>query len=216
MRMTSAIMNAIFDVGVLALIIIFQPEIRHFLNRIGSENRLARQGGVFLNRLLGIKGEQIDNASVNEITEACRTMAAEKCGALIVLPHRQSLQHVIETGDRVDANIHRRLICNLFFKNSPLHDGAMVITGNRIAAARCTLPISENPDLPAHFGMRHKAAAGMSEESDADVIVVSEETGGITFFHGGKWTAIQNINELRLMLNAAFAPSAADNAASKQ
>lgn len=204
MEMVSSLLSAIFDVGVLALIIIFQPEIRHFLNRIGSQNALARRGATLLNRLFGLKADQIDNASVNEITEACRVMSTEKCGALIVLPHQQGLSRIIETGDRIDAAVHRRLIRNIFFKNSPLHDGAMVIAQNRIAAARCTLPVSENPLLPPHFGMRHKAAAGMSEESDADVIVVSEQTGAITLFHGGQWTPIQNSNELRLKLNAAF------------
>lgn len=206
MQMVKTLLNAIFDVGVIALIIIFQPEIRHFLNRIGSKNRLARHGSALFNRIFGIQGEQIDDASVSEITEACRIMSQDKCGALIVLPYRQRLTHIIETGDRIDATVHRRLIRSLFFKNSPLHDGAMVISGNRIVAARCTLPISDNPALPAHFGMRHKAAAGVSEESDAYVIVVSEETGSITFFHEGGWNVIQNINELRLKLNAAFAP----------
>ena len=214
MEMVSTLLNALFDVGLLALIIIFQPEIRHFLNRIGSQNSLARRGGALLNRLFGLKTEQIDNASVGEITEACRLMSADRCGALIVLPHQQNLLRIIETGDRIDAVVHRRLIRNIFFKNSPLHDGAMVIAQNRILAARCTLPVSENPALPPHFGMRHKAAAGMSEESDADIIVVSEETGSVTLFHGGQWTEIQHINELRLKLDAAFAPKQSEPAQS--
>ena len=104
---------------------------------------------------------------------------------------------------RSDAAIHRRLIMNLFFKNSPLHDGAMVISGNRIVAARCTLPITERTDIPANYGMRHKAAIGIAEVSDAKVIVVSEETGKISFVKEGKVTHIQNINELKLLLGAA-------------
>lgn len=200
MKMMSALMNTLLDVGVLALIIIFQPEIRHFLTRLGINYRFASKGGAFINRLLGIKEERIDSGSVNEITEACRAMSAEKTGALIVLTGKMSLSYIIETGDRIDADIHRRLIRNLFFKNSPLHDGAVVIRGNRIAAARCTLPITERTDIPAHFGMRHKAAIGISEESDASVIVVSEETGGIVFVQGGAVTEIGNINELKLKL----------------
>lgn len=200
MKMMSALMNTLLDVGVLALIIIFQPEIRHFLTRLGINYRFASKGGAFINRLLGIKEERIDSGSVNEITEACRAMSAEKTGALIVLTGKMSLSYIIETGDRIDADIHRRLIRNLFFKNSPLHDGAVVIRGNRIAAARCTLPITERTDIPAHFGMRHKAAIGISEESDASVIVVSEETGRIVFVQGGTVTEIGNINELKLKL----------------
>lgn len=200
MKMMSALMNTLLDVGVLALIIIFQPEIRHFLTRLGINYRFASKGGAFINRLLGIKEERIDSGSVNEITEACRAMSAEKTGALIVLTGKMSLSYIIETGDRIDADIHRRLIRNLFFKNSPLHDGAVVIRGNRIAAARCTLPITERTDIPAHFGMRHKAAIGISEESDASVIVVSEETGRIVFVQGGAVTEIGNINELKLKL----------------
>ena len=107
----------------------------------------------------------------------------------------------METGDKIDAAIHRRLLMNLFFKNSPLHDGAVIISGNRIAAARCTLPITEKTDIPPSFGMRHKAAIGISEESDAEVVVVSEETGGISFVKGGNVTKINNINELKLLLS---------------
>jgi DNA integrity scanning protein DisA with diadenylate cyclase activity len=128
-------------------------------------------------------------------------MSEDKTGALIVLEHKTPLDDIINTGDRIDASIHRRLITNLFFKNSPLHDGAMVISGNRIVAARCTLPITERTDIPANYGMRHKAAIGISEVSDADVIVVSEETGNISFIRGGEVTPIQNINELKLLLN---------------
>ena len=144
------------------------------------------------------------NEEVNEITEACRRMSEEKTGALIVITHKNPLEEVIGTGDRIDAGIHRRLITNLFFKNSPLHDGALVISGDRIVAARCTLPITERTNIPAHYGMRHKAAIGITEESDADAIVVSEETGKISFVKNGAVTAINNINELKLLLNASF------------
>ena len=204
MKMMSVIMNTLLDVGVLAIIVIFQPEIRHLLNRIGSRSGFTRRSGEIFNRILGIKDEPMGNAAVQEITEACRRMSSEKTGALIVIPHKTNLDHIIETGDRIDADINRRLIMNLFFKNSPLHDGAMIIGGNRIIAARCTLPITDRTDIPAHFGMRHKAAIGISEESDADVIVVSEETGDISFVNTGTVTPIQNINELKLKLGAAL------------
>ena len=204
MKMMSTILNALLDVGVLAIIVIFQPEIRHFLNRIGTQTGIARKAGDIFNKFLGIKEEQMGNAAVQEITEACRSMAADKTGALIVIPHKASLDSIIETGDRIDANINRRLIMNLFFKNSPLHDGAMIISGNRIVAARCTLPITARTNIPPSFGMRHKAAIGISEETDADVIVVSEETGHIVFVNGGDVTLINNINELKLKLGSAL------------
>jgi DNA integrity scanning protein DisA with diadenylate cyclase activity len=131
-------------------------------------------------------------------------MSEDKTGALIVIAHNTPLDEVISSGDRIDAKVHRRLLMNLFFKNSPLHDGAVVISGGRIVAARCTLPITEKKNIPARFGMRHKAAIGITEETDADVIVVSEETGNISFVKGGEVTPIQNINELKLLLNTSL------------
>ena len=188
--------------GVIALIVIFQPEIRHFLMRLGSGTSLGRKGRALMNRLLGREEHQADSSDVNEITEACRTMSEQKTGALIVLTRSNALESVAETGDRIDSCINRRLIMNIFFKNSPLHDGAMIISADRIVAARCTLPITGRSDIPAHYGMRHKAAIGISEETDADVVVVSEETGGISFVRGGNIKSINNINELKLLLGA--------------
>ena len=206
MRLMTAIMDMILDVGVLALIVIFQPEIRKFLIRLGNRYMNNAKGRELIDKILGKKNGTNMSASeeVNEITEACRRMSEEKTGALIVITHKNPLEEVIGTGDRIDAGIHRRLITNLFFKNSPLHDGALVISGDRIVAARCTLPITERTNIPAHYGMRHKAAIGITEESDADAIVVSEETGKISFVKNGAVTAINNINELKLLLNASF------------
>lgn len=205
MRLMNALMETVLDVGVLALIVIFQPEIRKFLISLGNRYMNNAQGRVLINRILGKAGGGIGSGeAVNEITEACRRMSEDKTGALIVIAQRTPLDDVIGTGDRIDAAIHRRLITNLFFKNSPLHDGAMVISGNRITAARCTLPITERTGIPAYYGMRHKAAIGITEVSDADVIVVSEETGRISFVKGGKVTPIQNINELKLLLNSSM------------
>ena len=206
MRLMTAIMDMVLDVGVLALIVIFQPEIRKFLIRLGNRYMSSAKGQQLLNRLLGRGGKTGTSSSeeVNDLTEACRRMSEDKTGALIVIAHRTPLDDIISTGDTIDANIHRRLIMNLFFKNSPLHDGAMVISGDRIAAARCTLPITERTDIPASYGMRHKAAIGITEVSDADVIAVSEETGNISFIKGGEVTQINNINELKLLLNTSL------------
>ena len=205
MRLMSAIMDMILDVGVLAIIVIFQPEIRKFLIRLGNRYMNNAKGRAIIDTLTGKEKKQVTvSEEVNDLTEACRRMSEDKTGALIVKAHKNTLDDIISTGDRIDAGIHRRLIMNLFFKNSPLHDGAVVISGDRIVAARCTLPITERTNLPAKYGMRHKAAIGITEESDADVVVVSEETGRISFVKGGNVTPINNINELKLLLGASF------------
>lgn len=204
MKLMRALLGAFIDVGVLALIVIFQPEIRHFLYRIGSETKISSKGRVILGRLFGNKGSNINSEVVNEVVEACRRMSDQKTGALIVFPNGDTLDYVLETGDIIDASVSRRLIMNIFFKNSPLHDGAMIINNNRIVAARCTLPITSRTDLPASYGMRHKSAIGITEDTDAEVIVVSEETGGVSFVKQGEVTPIGNMNELKLLLGAAI------------
>lgn len=202
MRLMTALMETVLDVGVLALIVIFQPEIRKFLISLGNRYMENARGKDLINKILGRRSAGVTGSeAVNNLTEACRRMSEDKTGALIVIAHKTPLDDIISTGDKIDAAIHRRLIMNLFFKNSPLHDGALVISGDRIVAARCTLPITERTDIPANFGMRHKAAIGISESSDAEVIVVSEETGRISFVKAGKVTPIQNINELKLLLS---------------
>ena len=205
MRLMTAIMDMILDVGVLALIVIFQPEIRKFLIGLGNRYMHSKRGRAIMNRILGRKGGNIvDSEAVNDLTEACRRMSEDKTGALIVIAHDVPLDDITSTGDKINANIHRRLIMNLFFKNSPLHDGALIISGGNIVAARCTLPITEKTKIPANYGMRHKAAIGITEYTDADAIVVSEETGRISFVKGGLVTPIQNINELKLLLNTSL------------
>ena len=206
MRLMTAIMDMVLDVGVLAIIVIFQPEIRKFLMRLGNRYMNSKGGRKFINRLLGRTnaGGMSVSEEVNDLSEACRRMSEDKTGALIVIAHNSPLDDIINTGDKIDASIHRRLILNLFFKNSPLHDGALVISGGRIAAARCTLPITSRTNIPANYGMRHKAAIGITEDTDADAVVVSEETGRISFVKGGVVTPINNINELKLLLNTSL------------
>ncbi len=206
MRLMTNIMETVLDVGLIAVIVIFQPEIRKFLMQLGTRYMNTAQGNKLISRFLKKgKNKNISGSdAVNNITEACRRMSEDKTGALIVIAHKASLEEIISTGDRIDASIHRRLIMNLFFKNSPLHDGALIIANGRIAAARCTLPITERTDIPANYGMRHKAAIGITEETDADAIVVSEETGRISFVKGGNVTSIKNINELKLLINTSM------------
>jgi len=204
MKMMNSLMSALFDVGILSIIILFQPEIRRFMISLGNRYRNAYRESSLLQKIIGNTSRSVSSENIGEIVDACMTMSAGKVGALIVLPHFNNLSDIINTGDRIDAQISSRLLQNLFFKNSPLHDGAIIISGNRIVAARCTLPITEKTDIPASFGMRHKAAVGISETSDADVIVVSEETGGITCFKDGEATRINNANDLRLLLTKAM------------
>ena len=147
-----------------------------------------------------VKEEKMGSRSVEELGEAVRAMSAEKTGALIVLQHKTSMEEYIATGDKFEAEINRRLIMNIFFKNSPLHDGAMIIVGNHIAAARCQLPMTNRTDIPAHYGMRHRAAIGLTEDTDADVLVVSEETGNVSFVRGGEITTVQDMKQLRTLL----------------
>lgn len=195
MKLLSALMDAVINVGAVALIVIFQPEIRQFLGRMGRGT-----GVKWWNRLIGRKEQDLSSTATKEIIQACNDMAESRTGALIVILHKNSLQDVIDSGDRIDADIRSRLIENIFFKNSPLHDGALIIGGNRILAARCTLPITERKDLPAKYGMRHKSAVGISERSDADVIVVSEQRGTISFVRDGQIYPVSGRNELKLKL----------------
>ena len=204
MRMMTVLLNALLDVGVLAIIIIFQPEIRHLMNRFAMKTGISRRTGELFNRIMGVREERLGSESVVELAEAVRAMSAEKTGALIVIQHKSSLEEYIATGDRFNAQINRRLIMNIFFKNSPLHDGAMILVGNRIVAARCQLPMTNRTDIPAHFGMRHRAAIGLSEDTDADIIVVSEESGAIRFVHDGEIREVESMQELRGLLGLAM------------
>ena len=201
MKMITTMMETVLDVGLLALVGLFQPEIRRFLITLGNRYK----GNRFIAGLLSRgSGKKLSSETVNEVSEAIRSMSESRTGALIVIPNEIPLYDIMATGDKVDARVSRRLIMNIFFKNSPLHDGAMIIEGGRIAAARCTLPITEKMDLPASYGMRHKAAIGVSEQTDADVLVVSEETGAVSYVRSGVVKPIANINELKLILDESF------------
>ena len=201
MKMMSSLLGAVLDMGAVAIVIIFQPEIRKALGRIGRSAGSTLEKRNFFEKLFQRRMDRsIGSNAADEIAQACSEMSAQMTGALIVIRRDNSLEDIIATGDTIDAEVVRRLIMNIFFKNSPLHDGAMVIGGDRIIAARCTLPISERTDLPAHYGMRHKAAVGLTEQSDAEVVVVSEQTGAISYVRGGVITQVSSINALKLLL----------------
>jgi uncharacterized protein (TIGR00159 family) len=201
MKLLGSILGQFIGVGVLALIIVFQPEVRRFLILLGSKNifknsRIAKR--------LFIKGFQFDNeikTDLKPIIKACSSMSKTKTGAIIVIERKTDLDFYAETGDMLNADLSKRAIESIFFKNSPLHDGAMIIEGNKIKAARCVLPVTDNTDLPAQYGMRHRAALGITEQSDAIAIVVSEETGAISIAVEGKLYACHDIEELEQRLH---------------
>lgn len=179
MELLSSILGQIIGVGVLALIIVFQQEIRKFLLFIGNRY-INRWRFSFENFFFPKKREKQILVKVDAIVKACRNMSETRTGALIVIARKSELQLYAESGDIIDADTSTRMIENIFFKNSPLHDGAVIIVNDRILAARCVLPITENINLPPHYGMRHKSAIGITEVTDAIAIVVSEETGKIS------------------------------------
>jgi len=203
MKLLSFILGQVLGVGVVALLVIFQPEIRRFLLRISSSTSAA-QKGLFSKLFRRARSAGMQPQDLEELTAACRKMSETKTGALIAIRHGSALGEIIDTGDEIDARISRRLIENIFFKNSPLHDGAMVLSETRIIAARCTLPITQRQDIPAHYGMRHRAAIGLSEATDASVIVVSEETGNISFVQEGQIKTMGSITELRLAIEDSY------------
>lgn len=180
MELLTSILGQIIGVGVIALIIVFQQEIRRFLLFIGtryfSKNRFSIENWLFPKQK-----SLVAPVNIEAIVRACRNMSETKTGALIVIARKSELQYYAETGDIINAETSSRLIENVFFKNSPLHDGAMIIVNDKIRAVRCILPVTENLNIPAHYGMRHRAALGMSEHTDALIATVSEETGKISF-----------------------------------
>jgi uncharacterized protein (TIGR00159 family) len=184
MELLREILGAFFSVGLIALFIIFQPEIRQFLLTLGKSDFIQRRRKRFLFWRITEVAPYI--ADIDKIVHACQKMSNIKQGALIVLARLHELRAIKETGQGLNAEISVELLENIFFPNSPLHDGAVVIGENKIQAARCILPISKSTELPPNTGLRHKAAVGVTEQSDAIAIVVSEQTGKISYAYEGK------------------------------
>ena len=199
MRLLGAILDKLANVGALAILVLFQDEIRKFLNNLGSHNRIRTLVKLFSSN--DQKKDIVDREKVMAIVMACQSMARGKIGALIVIERNANLNDIVETGDTIDANINQRLIENIFFKNSPLHDGAMIISHHRIKAAGCILPVSHDLDIPRELGLRHRAAMGMSQQSDALCIVVSEETGRISAAINGRFRLRLSAENLESLLN---------------
>ncbi|MDE6876614.1 MAG: diadenylate cyclase CdaA, partial [Alistipes sp.] len=194
MELLSTILGQLISVGVIALIIVFQPELRHFLQMIGIRQKHFN----FITRIFS-PVEARPRTDVAPIVAACRDMAATKTGALIVIGLQSDLTLIAEGGIAVDAKVSPDLLQNIFFKNAPLHDGAVLIHNDRVIAAKCILPVTQS-DVPKSYGTRHRAALGMSEISDAVIVVVSEETGGISVAQGGQLRRDVDPSRLQQML----------------
>lgn len=202
MELLSAILGQFMGVGVLALIILFSPEIRKFLLLIGKSTTLNRE--TFFKNFPWKKNGNQDNFDINPIIDAAKTLGGSYTGALIVFSRESELKFYVDSGDRIDGAISKRLLLSIFNKNSPLHDGAVIIYNGRISAARCILPVSDLENLPAQFGLRHRAAIGMSETTDTLVLVVSEESGEMSIVRTGKIHHNMSIQEIRKMINDYF------------
>ena len=183
MELLSEILGQFISVGFIALIVVFQPEIRQFLLLLGNTRIIKSTRKRFLFWKFQI--EDPVHFHIDTIVKACQKMADTKTGALIVITGLNELKPYVETGQLIEARISEFLLETIFFKNSPLHDGAVIIAGGTIRAARCILPVSSNADIPAHYGLRHRAAVGITEKSDCFAIIVSEERGKISYCHEG-------------------------------
>jgi len=193
MEMLSGLLGALISLGAIALLIVFQPEVRKFLLMLGSTNFTNKRN--FLKQLSFLKTEIHTNMDVESIVLACADMSDTKTGALIVLERNHNLDFVKSTGDKMAIEINAPILKSIFYKNSPLHDGAIIIKENFIVATRIILPLS-NKNLPARFGLRHRAAIGITEKTDALCLVVSEETGQISYIKDGEFMLYNNNNEL--------------------
>lgn len=204
MELLGTVLGQFISLGFIALIIVFQQEVRRFLIVLGTNNILTKNS--FTKQILPWNWQFQKNPplEISAIVKACRQMSKDRTGAIIVLAKSSQLKYFSNTGDLMDADITQRLIESIFFKNSPLHDGAIIISNNKIKAARCVLPVTENVELPAHLGMRHRAGIGITEQSDALAVVVSEETGEISYSREGQIRINVSPDELEKILRDEF------------
>lgn len=202
MWLLTEILGQFISVGVIALIVVFQPEIRQFLLMIGKTKviKSTHRRGL----LWRLKIANPVNHHTDDIVKACQKMAETRTGALIVIAGQNELPTFVETGQKVDAKISEVLLETIFFKNSPLHDGAVIIHGDTITAARCILPVSNKSNLPQGYGLRHRSAVGITERSDALAVIVSEERGQISFSLDGKLTRNVSPSELSKVMEKLF------------
>jgi diadenylate cyclase len=193
MELLATILGQFMGVGVLAMIILFQPEIRKFLLVIGRGTEFRENIFKTISNWRNSYHEEFD---VQQVIEAVKTLKATRTGALIVFTRDVELKFYVETGDVLEAQVSKRLLLSIFNKNSPLHDGAVIIHKGKIKAARCVLPVSENDHLPPHFGLRHRSAIGMSENTDTLVMAISEETGRLILARNGKYVRALKLKQV--------------------
>ncbi len=206
MELLSQILGAFIGVGFIALIIVFQPEIRQFLLFFGTVKNIERWSSV--SKLMSKHFDsKLPALNIAALVQACEHMAESKTGALIVLTQKHELKQVSDSGEKIDAILSKQLIENIFYKNSPLHDGAVIISNNRIKAASCILPVSNSKQLDPNLGLRHRAALGLTERTDALAIVVSEETGAISVVRYAQLQRHLNGFELRSLLEELYTDS---------
>lgn len=196
MKLLGSILDKLVSVGALVLIILFQEEIRKFFYTLGTHQRVRN----IMQLVRGERKQKNERSDIMPIVMACMSMSKQKVGALIVMERQLPLNDIMRSGEIVDAAINQRLIENIFFKNSPLHDGAMVISNKRIRAAGCILPVSHSMNIPKELGLRHRAAMGISQETDALSIIVSEETGSISVAFKGNFQLRLTAEELERIL----------------
>jgi len=200
MQLLSEILGKFIGLGMLALIIVFQQEIRRFLLMIGNNRLFSTRKGTFFG-LIQNKEDQHEKLNLTPVLEATKNLSKTKTGALMILDFNAELKTYIDSGEKINARISASLIENIFFKNSPLHDGGVIIQENLIKAARCILPISDNADFPSRFGLRHRSAAGITESTQAIAIIVSEETGKISLSKKGEIFYNLTLEELERQIN---------------
>lgn len=194
MELLSSVLGEFIGVGMFALIVVFQQEIRKFLLMIGSTNFTQRRK--FLRQLKFVKDDTQISTNVNAIIKACEAMGRSFTGALIIIQKSTNLDFVKNSGDNMNIEINQPIIESIFHKNGPLHDGAMVIEDNKITATRVILPVSNDRSIPLRFGLRHRAAVGITEKTDALALVVSEETGQISYLKDGEFIIFDDPEEL--------------------
>jgi uncharacterized protein (TIGR00159 family) len=194
MRMLSKIIGGFMSVGIIALIVVFQPEIRKFLLMIGSTN--LSKSGSFMKRFSFVKAQQNTASDAEVIVKSCTKMGSSKTGALIVIERNNNLDFLVETGDDMKITVTQPILESIFFKNSPLHDGAIIISENVIKATRVILPVNNEKNIPSRFGLRHRAAIGITEKTDALALVVSEETGQLSYVNNGEFVIYTDTQDL--------------------
>ncbi|MFI1743597.1 diadenylate cyclase [Thalassobellus sediminis] len=198
MELLTGIFGGFMKVGIIALIVVFQPEIRKFLLMVGSTNFNRRRK--FLKQFNFLKTETSDGTDVDAVISACNKMSMSKTGALIVFERNNNLDFLSDSGDEMNIKVTQPIIESIFFKNSPLHDGAIIINDNVVKATRVILPVNNEKNIPQRFGLRHRAAIGVTEKTDALALVVSEETGHISYFKDGEFVVFEDTNELNTMI----------------